>query len=214
MPRFSYMKHFIFFLMFVGPLVALGQANDSKAVKETFSNYKKAILDSDGEEAAKWVDSKTVAYYDQMLKASLDADSADVAVLGVIDKLTIFSVRHRIPRQEIAQLNGRQFLIYSIDRGMVGKNTVGNVEIGDVNVDGNSASGQLISQGRKSPLYFQFNKEEGAWKLDLTSLLPATNTGLRKMIADQGMTENEFIFQALEMMNGKPVTADIWSPMK
>jgi hypothetical protein len=89
-----------------------------------------------------------------------------------------------------------------------------SMEIGEVKVEGNFANGQLVAYGEKSPLYFQFNKEAGIWKLDLTSLFPTSNAGLKKMLTSDGKTDNEFIFQTLEMLTGKKVADDIWKPLK
>ena len=206
------MKQLILLFLVLASFQISARTNDLKLVKDTFNNYKKAILASDGKEAAKWVDKKTFAYYGKMLAMTLKADSAEVAVLPLMDRLTVLSLRHRVPMKDIAALDGKQLFIYSIDQGMVGRNSVANVEIGEVVLNGNSASGQLVASGEESPLYFKFNKEDGQWKLDLTSLFGPTTEGLQKMLVDQGMTENQFIFQALEMMTGKPVSDKIWSP--
>ena len=188
--------------------------SDAELVRKTFSNYKKFILEGKGVEAAKWVDNKTISFYDKMLNMSLYADSASVQDLGIIDKLTVLSVRHRVPVEELLPMNGRDFFAYAIDHGMVGKNSVMTIEIGEVKVEGNFANGQMVSNGQKSPLYFQFNKEEGEWKLDITSLFPASNAGLKQMIESEEMTDNEFIFQTLEMLTGKTVSESIWQPLK
>ncbi len=200
-----------FFLLFS---VSVYAQEDAK-VKQTFSNYKQSILKGDGEEAVKWVDTNTIAYYGKMLGLALDADSAKVADLNLMDRLTVLSLRHRMSRSEIAGMDGRQLFVHSIKKGMVGKNTVANVEIGAIKIDGSTAEGQLEANGQKSPLNFGFSKENGQWKLDLTSLFGPTTAGLKQMIAGQGMSENEFIIRALQMTgDGKPVNNTIWRPMK
>jgi hypothetical protein len=205
----------IFLLIAIFPVISFGQSgNDIQMIKNTFSNYKKSILASDGSEAVKWVDTKTVVYYGKMLQASLHADSAQVQNLGLMDKLIVLIVRHKVPKNEIEKMNGNEFFVYAINQGMVGKNSVMNIEIGEVKVNNNFANGQIMSGGQKSPLFFQFNKEEGQWKIDITSLFPASTAGLKKVISDNGMTENDFIFKTLEMLTGSAVGNEIWQPMK
>jgi hypothetical protein len=206
------MKQYLLFSFLLLSCCVYGQ--EQSKVKQTFSNYKQSILKGDGDEAVKWVNNKTIAYYGEMLGLALDADSARVADLDLMDRLTVLSLRHRMTRDEISGMDGKQLFVHSIKKGMVGKNTVANVEIGDVKVEGEQAKGQLQANGQKSPLNFGFTKENGQWKLDLTSLFEPTMAGLKQMIAGQGMTENEFIVRALEMSSGKPVTNVIWSPLK
>jgi hypothetical protein len=190
------------------------QSDDSQLIKNTFSNYKKSVLEGNGTEAAKWVDSKTLTYYSKMLQAAVYADSAEVQNLELLDKLIVLSARHRVPKSEILNMQHNDFFVYSIDKGMISKGTVLTVEIGEVNVDGVAANGKLISDGQVSPLFFQFAKEEGQWKLNITSLFPVSNAGLKKRISDNEMTEDEFIFKTLERLTGRPVGKEIWKALK
>jgi hypothetical protein len=190
------------------------QSSDVRLVKKTFSNYKKSILEGNGAEAVKWVDSKTISYYDSILNLSIYGDSTTIQNLDIISKLTVLTLRHRIPVEEVLTMKGREFFIYSIDKGMIGKNSVKTIEIGEVKLEGNFAEGQMVANGQESPIYFQFNKEDGIWKLDITSVFAVSNEGLKKMIAGDGNTENEFVFKTLEILTGKPVMNTIWSPLK
>ncbi|MCI0750654.1 MAG: hypothetical protein L0Y35_02345 [Flammeovirgaceae bacterium] len=185
-----------------------------QSIKSTFDNYKKSILEDKGSEAIRWVDAKTLAYYEKILYASIHADSAEVQDLGLMDRLIVITVRHRVPKSEVLAMDGKGFLIYSINKGMIGKNSVLTIDIGEVKVSGNFANGQVVSNGQPSPLYFQFNKEGTDWKIDLTSLFPASTMGLKRMISENGMTENEFIFQAMEMLTGKLPGNEVWHPLK
>ncbi|MCA4899838.1 MAG: hypothetical protein ACK514_06160 [Bacteroidota bacterium] len=194
-------------------VVAFGQ-NENELVRNSFNNYKKSILEGSGKEAIKYVNIKTIDYYDKELDLAVNGDSSAVSQLGVMDKLTVFIARHRIPKEDLINMTGRDFFIYAVDNGMIGKNSVVTTQIGDVNVKANFANGQMISNGQKTPLYFQFSKEENEWKIDLTSIFPQVNFGLTKMLSEQGLTDNDFIFQTLESLTGRKVTNDIWRSLK
>lgn len=194
-------------------VIAFGQ-NESELVKNSFNNYKKSILEGQGKEAIRYVNSKTIDYYDNELDLAINGDSSTISQLGVMDKLTVFIARHRIPKKDLVDMTGKDFFIYAVDNGMIGKNSVITTQIGDVNVEGNFANGQMISNGQKTPLYFQFSKENNEWKVDLTSIFPPTNMALTKMLSDQGLSDNDFIFQTLESLTGRKVAKDIWRPLK
>jgi hypothetical protein len=209
------MKNTFSFLLLISFVQAFAQTeSNDKLVKKTFNNYKKAILEDKGAEASEWVDSKTLSFYDRMLKISLHGDSVSVQKLDFLEKLTVLMVRHRVPVNELLSMSGKDFFIYAIDQGMVGKGSVMTIDIGDVKITDNFATGQMLANGKPTPLNFGFNKENNTWKVDLTSIFPASNAGLNKMIADEGMTDIEYIFNALEMLTGRPVEDSIWKPLK
>ncbi|MFY7734196.1 MAG: hypothetical protein ACOVSR_11990, partial [Bacteroidia bacterium] len=88
------------FLLFTAQLM-YGQKREEKLVIKAFENYKSAILNDKGEEAVKHVDSRTIKYYTDVLALVISADSAKVDSLSILDKLMVFSIRHRTTKNDI-----------------------------------------------------------------------------------------------------------------
>lgn len=193
------------------PQVELKSQED--LVKESFGNYKSAILNDQGEIAAEFVDSRTIKYYQEMLDYTISADSVAVNKLNIMDKLLVFSIRHRTTKDKILGFDGKKLLIYAIEEGMVGKNSVSNTEIGEVVVDDNFAKGQLVSKGTPFPVYFHFYKEEQSWKIDLTSIFPMAIPAFQQMAQESGQEENEYLFSLLGMLTGEQPTNKIWDTL-
>jgi len=190
------------------------QNQEEKSVIKSFDTYKNAILNDKGKLAANSVDSRTLTYYSNILDQTKNADSIKLNTLGIIDKFTVLTLRHRASRDEILSFDGRGVLEYAIKNGMVGKNSVANTSIGEVIIDGNFAKGQLVKNGQKAPFYFHFYKENNLWKIDITSLFSFGNMAFKKMIDDSGKNENEFFLYILEAMTGKKPSSEIWKPIK
>ena len=201
----------ILFLLFTG--ITFAQNNEDKAVRNSFDNYKNAILNDNGAEAVKHVSERTIRYYDAILDHVKNSDSAKVDSLSILDKLMVFSLRHRSTRNEILTFNGRSLFVYAIKSGMVGKNSVANLTIGEVTIDNNTAKGQIESHGNKSPMSFDFYKEGEGWKVDLTSIFPMSVSAFQKMAENAGETENQFLFSLLERVTGKKPGPEIWKKM-
>jgi len=191
-----------------------GQKSEEKLVRKSFDNYKSAILNDKGEEAVKFVDARTIKYYSNILELVKTADSAKVESLSILDKLLVFSIRHRTSKDDVLSFDGLALLTYAIKSGMVGKNSVANTSIGEVTIDNSFAKGQLIAKGNKSPYFFQFYKEEKQWKIDLTSLFSISTTAFKNMANESGQPESEYIFSLLEMISGNKPNAQIWQPVK
>lgn len=196
----------VLMLLFISQFV-YGQKNEIEQVRKSFENYQKAILNENGEEAVKHVDSVTVKYYSDMLHFVKTADSTQVETLSILDKLMVFSIRHRTSRENIISFDGKSLLVYAINSGMIGKNSVSKSSIGEVTIESNLAKGQFVSNGQKTPYVFNFHKEEGKWKLDITSLFSITTMAFNKMAEESGKSQNDFLFSLLEISTEKKLTS-------
>ena len=200
-------------LLLLAAQFVYGQKNEIEKVRKSFENYQKAILNENGEEAVKYVDSVTVKYYADMLHLVRTADSAQVETLSILDKLMVFSIRHRTSRENIISFDGKSLLVYAIKSGMIGKNSVSKSLIGEVTIESNLAKGQFVTNGQKTPYFFNFHKEEGEWKLDITSLFSITTMAFTKMAENSGESQNDFLFSMLELSTGKKPDNNIWKPV-
>ncbi|MBK7681877.1 MAG: hypothetical protein IPJ26_05070 [Bacteroidetes bacterium] len=201
----------ILFLLLTGELT-YGQKSEEKLVKKSFDNYKTSILNDKGEKAVKYVDSRTIKFYSDILELVKTADSTKVETLSILDKLMVFSIRHRTSKKDILSFDGKSLLVYAIKSGMVGKNSVANNSIGEVIIESDFAKGQFVANGQKAPFYLHFYKEEGQWKIDLTSLFPVSIIAFKKMADESGENQNDYLFSLLEMITGKKPGTEIWQP--
>lgn len=202
----------ILFLLLTGELT-YGQKSEEKLVKKSFDNYKTSILNDKGEKAVKYVDSRTIKFYSDILELVKTADSTKVETLSILDKLMVFSIRHRTSKNDILSFDGKSLLVYAIKSGMVGKNSVANNSIGKVIIESEFAKGQFLANGQKAPFYFHFYREEGQWKIDLTSLFPVSIIAFKKMADESGENQNDYLFSLLEMITGKKPGTEIWQPI-
>ena len=194
--------------------ICSGQTVDQKLVKQSFNNYKSAILNDKGNEAAGFVDSRTIRYYSDILTLVKNADSLQVDSLSVTDKLMVFSIRCRTSREDILSFDGKKLLAYAVNSGMVGKNSVADNSIGNVTIDKDFAKGQLVVKGKAAPLYFHFYREEEQWKIDLTSIFPITTKLFQGMADESGQNTNDYLLSLLEIITGKKPGQEIWQPVK
>lgn len=186
------------------------QKSEEKLVRKTFESYKDCILKDKGDEAANYVDSRTIKYYAGILEKTRTADSLETDALDIMDKLMVLLIRHRVTKEEILSFDGKSLFVHAIKEGMVGKNSVSNNEVGDINIEGEFAKGQLMVHGQKAPFYYHFYKEEGTWKIDLTSIMSIGTMAFKKMQEDSEMSENEYLMMLIEMSTGKKPATDIW----
>jgi len=207
-------ENFSLLLIFAFVLNSCSAQKEEKLVRRSFENYKSTILNDKGEEAVHYVDSRTITYYSEILAKTKNADSIEVNNLGLMDKIMVFSIRHRATKSEILSFDGKGLLIYAIKEGMVRKNSVANNTVGDVEIDGTFAKGRFIANGQKTPFYFHFYKEKDVWKIDLTSIFTIGTAAFKKMQEESGLNENEYLFSLLEMLTGRKPDNEIWKKIE
>ncbi len=205
---------FLLSIAFLTIPAALFAQPDGQAVQKSFDAYKNAILKDKGEEASKYVDSKTIKYYSAMLDHIRNSDSVTVDKLSLLDKIVILRIRQELTKEDVASMDGKGLFVYAIQKGLVGKNSVKQNEIGKIIFDGDRAKAQLVAAGKASNIYFDFNKEDGQWKIDLTSIFPIAEQAFRQMVKEADAPDNEYLFFLLEAATGVAPTDKIWLPLK
>ncbi len=207
------MRKTITFIVLIFISIKSYSQSDKELVLESFDNYKNAILTDKGGLAADFVDSRTMTYYTTILEKAKNADSLEIESMGLLDKLTVLTMRHRVPKKDLLSFNGKDLFIYAIDNGMVGKNSVVNAELGDVIASDDFAKAEFLVGGQKTPFFFHFYREDNIWKIDISHIFSLGTTAFKKIIEESGETENDFIINILELLTGKKPTEAIWKPI-
>lgn len=207
------MKQYVYILSLAIMFAGCSNNEDSLAVKQAFEGYKSAILNDDGEAAYGFVDNNTKQWYDETLERVYSFTREDIMKLGVLDKMQVLMVRHRIPVEELLGMSGEKLFKYAVNHGWVGKNSVSGLQVGDVQIENDFATGVVVVNGEESPLKFHFYNQGGSWKIDITELSKWGEAAFMQQIAESGQSEIDFIFMMTQVVSGKPVQDTIWDPI-
>lgn len=185
---------------------------DEEGIRESFFTYKNSILTQNGIEAVKQVNSSTIEYYGEMKDIALVGTEEKVRNLSTLNKLMVLMIRHLIEPSLLSEMTAEDVFVWGVDEGLIGEDAVGS-SLGDITIADNVAIARYIQNGQVTVLNWQFEKEDGAWRLDLTSILKLAAPAFKEAIKSSGMSEDEFIFMALETASGRKVSDDIWKPV-
>ena len=186
-------------------------SDEQAAVIEAMNAYKRAILAGDGEAAVELIDRKTIKYYDELLEKILYADSVTMVSLPIVDQISILLARQTIPLKVLKRMDGSSFFVHSIDAGWTGNGGVRG-EIGNIEIFEDWAVGYQMKDGEPTPIGLRFNRENGAWRLDLTSILLYANIILTKYVDAQPLSRRVFLQTTVEQMSGVVSTDTMWHP--
>lgn len=184
-----------------------------KAILKSFSKYRKALSRQNGKKAVKFVSEKTIAYYAQMLTHARSSDSSEVANLPVLDKLMVLSFRNRVSRAKLLSMSAKEAVIYAVDKGMIGKEGLSALELGDISVKKKQAKAQVLLNHQPAPLEFVFYKEKHCWKIDLTAFFPMAEVAVLQTAKELEMSQNELVEFLLKMVEPFKLNPKLWQPV-
>ena len=154
---------------------------------------------------------KTIAFYDGIVTHALKTPREKLAELDFMTKFMTLRVRHEFTKSQIAAMTGRELLAAGVDKGWISKSTVANIDqLVNIKVNASEASASL-PVAPDVPL-FQFLKESGQWKLNLLASFAVARDMMKQEVAKSGLTEEQFIVQAIGALSSKKVDERIFSP--
>lgn len=177
--------------------------------RESFDNYKAQILEANGKEAIKYVSKKTIEYYSSMLNHALESKKEIVDKMIVMDRLMIYSMRVRVKPEELRKMDGESILIYGIDNGWIGKNSIRNFGSFDIEDDpGTKAKVMIMEMGNVKQRLFLFYNEDGIWKVDLISINAVANMSFKMSLKDIDPDEDRALLALLSSLEGRKIALE------
>jgi hypothetical protein len=194
------------------PLLAQNDLSQDPVFR-AFQRYKTAILNDDAATALASIDSKTLQFYQNALDDALHLSAPRTQGLPFVTMLTVLQIRHNLPPETVRQMNGATLFEYAIASGWIGKNSVSNLDVVRVEKDGDFAVAWYARNGAESPEGFQFNRENGVWKIDLTSAMPTANLAMTRLAEERGVSQEELAVLLLEAASSRVTDDTIWQPL-
>lgn len=185
-----------------------------KEIINVFNTYKNALQKNDSNTAILQLDKSSFTYYEDILNTSLRADEAQINQLEVLDRLMVLTIKHKLSKDQLLKMNGKDLLVYALENDIINNNRVETMGIGEIDVRGEIAYGQFLQNNNNIALYLGFSYDQSQWRLDVTSLAEPTGFAIRKLVEMQNKDENEVIIMMIESSTpGRKVSKDIWKPL-
>ena len=132
--------------------------------------------------------------------------------MRIIDKLLVLRLRARLNPSQLDQLDGKTLLAHSIDEAMIGKNSILHSDIGKIRFKDSLATARLLAKGFPLPMHYTYTKENGQWKLDITSILPKASFFMEKAAQGEKVSENQYVLDIIRYSEDRDIGPDIWHP--
>ena len=183
-----------------------------EAVRQSFAEYKRAVMAEDGAAAAAQLSTATVQWYGNMQDLALHGSKEEVEQLGPLEKIQVLAFRQRVPAAELRTMSARQLVAYSVTHGWIGKVGTGRSELGTVAASSGTAVANVLLGGKDSGQQYHFVREDGRWLFNQLPTLEASADALKAAAAQRGVPVDQFVQELIESGSGKKITPDLWQP--
>ena len=193
-------------------------SSDEEAVRAVIQDYKQALMDGEGGTAARLVDQGTLDYFQSIQELALSGSEEQVRARSFVDRLLVVTMRHELEREVLVTMDLEDLLRHAVDAGWIGKASIAQLGIGEVEVTGDEATGVALTRGQIPPtvdgevaLSYSFTREDGEWKFRFSSLVTSLNSIITQFAAQLGTNEDDLIFTLVQAISGRQVLPEIWT---
>ena len=188
-------------------------SSDTAQVRAAFAEFAGALASRDAEAGTRALSASSLAEWQRDRELALHGKRDEVAAQPPGRRLVIFALRHHAPKFLARDGSPVELVGHAIEAGMADRKSLAMIELGDVVVKGDRASGQLFASGLPSGFRAGFVREDGVWKLDLPATIDAAGRVVTKAAKAGDASEDSVIAGLLMVSSGQRPTAQIWQPL-
>ncbi|MFS8097284.1 hypothetical protein LFM09_09085 [Lentzea alba] len=188
-------------------------ADEAPAIKTAFETYVEAALSKDGATGVSLVASPIMGLYEEARKLALTGTEEQLSGLQFHKRFVVYLLRGEIDPATLRSASAKDIVKIALDKGLVAEQSISNLSLGEIEVNGETAQAEVLSSGKKAPWKFRFVREDGAWKIDLQPLLELAEPAMLDLAKQRNLTVDELLEQLLVAKYGPAKAAELRKPL-
>jgi hypothetical protein len=195
------------------PIAAAARVSDRAQVNATFAAFVRALGDRDADAGVAVLSAASLDEWRRTRALALDGKRKEVEALPTGRRFAVLALRHAAPPFLAKDGDSEALARRAIEAGLADREGLSRIELGDVVVQGERASGQLFAAGLPSGFRAGFVRESGRWRLDLPMTLDAAGRVVAQAAKASESSEDSVIAGLLFVSSGRRPTAQLWEPL-
>lgn len=163
----------------------------TSSVQQSFADLKAALRNENGAEAVKFATPTTLDLYEQCRRLAIDSSGADIESFSQPEVLLIFQLRWLLDAATLQSMNGNGVFSWCVDNGLISKQTLEQIELDKVQIEGTMAMATLRKQGQPVTDLVFFQLHDGIWKLDFVKIIKQVEPAFDALRKKTGKTKVE-----------------------
>lgn len=195
------------------------QPRTELAAVEAFNAYRLNASVGNGRIA---LDHVHPSYFDAVqrhIDLALDAERDEVSALSFADRYAVFAMRVRVEPQTLRTITSRAFAELAIDEGWIETEIMAAAMVESVALlpegsrQPDRAEITVSLGGRTNPSTFPMVYQDGAWLVDLATMMDRGAASAETMAEMMGEDADEMMAVALSARAGKTEIVDVYAPI-
>lgn len=182
-----------------------------KEIRTAFKQYQSAILSQEGAKAIPCITKSTLEYFEGILDQVKFAEKEAILGASIADQTQILITRRLFSKKEIFSFDAEQLYATMIDKGFMGE-YIKTLSIGLVAVKGDKGKAQMVLNGEKTAIFFDFAKENKQWKIDITTTLIMTTKFIEGQARKANISTTQYLLDMLQL--NEEEAEQIWKPLE
>ena len=185
-------------------------------VRQTFHQFREAFFARDAGTAASYLSQRTFDYYERVISLACNEDDAGLSTLPPLELFSCLVLRHRYPGEKLRRLDSRNLVLESFDRMVFPAGAPHFLDIGPIRIitpgEEAAASVLLAPDEWHEDVLVTFRRENGEWKMDLTSVFDALAGKIEPHLRNSSSSRAERALYYLQMHENEQIGSELLRP--
>lgn len=206
------------------PIVPDGSSpEEATQVRKGFNTYQKAVGESDGEKAARFVTAASLKEYEHIRQLALSGKPDELKKESLAKQMLVLMTRLKVPKEELQKLDGKALYALTIADKWTPPNALMKTKLGKIEFRDGRATAPAILNGKRITYVDQFGisgtreysflKEGGVWKFDVVALMDYVTAFTTTVARKSKLDNTSYLNSALARVPGKRYVDDPWKPL-
>jgi len=185
-------------------------------IRQVFQEFSDAFFARDGETAARYLSQRTFAYYDRVIPLARNEDGAGLSALPPLDLFSCLTLRYRYSPEELSKLDSRKLVLDSFNRMVFPAGAPHFLDIGKIKITTpgvKAIASVFLPPGEwHEDILVTFSREDGEWKMDLTSVFEALSGKTEPHLRDPSSSRAERALHYLQIHENEQIGSELLRP--
>ena len=185
-------------------------------VRQVFQKFSDAFFARDGRTASSHLSQRTFVYYDRVIPLARNEDDAGLSALPPLELFSCLALRHRYSPEELTGLDSRNLVLNSFDRMVFPAGAPHFLDIGEIRITTpgvEAIAPVFLPPGEwHEDILVTFRRENGEWKMDLTSVFDALARRIEPHLLDSSSSRAERALYYLQIHENEQIGSELLRP--
>ncbi len=185
-------------------------------VRQVFQKFSDAFFARDGRTASSHLSQQTFVYYDRVIPLARNEDDAGLSALPPLELFSCLALRHRYSPEELMGLDSRNLVLDSFDRMVFPAGAPHFLDIGEIRITTpgvEAIAPVFLPPGEwHEDILVTFRRENGEWKMDLTSVFDALARRIEPHLLDSSSSRAERALYYLQIHENEQIGSELLRP--